>query len=175
MINLNLLPFSTKRQIAKDIRWIGLANNLILIAGTLLVVSILLTAGHKYLGCQTQQIERISTSGQEEAQVQEINDKMKQVEVIQRDYVKWSRVISNFLKLIPDGNSLHNLQFDQEKQAIFITGLAQTRDDFLNLQTKLEESDLITEIKFPISNLLYQTDINFTLEGKLNLWGINNQ
>ena len=169
MINLNLLPFSTKRQIAKNIHWIRLTNNFVLIAGVLLVLSILLAAGQKYLDYQTKRIEQINTGNQEEAQVQMINNKMEEVEVVQRDYVKWSRVISNFLQLIPNGNSLHNLQFDKEGQTIFITGLAQTRDDFLNLQTKLEESDLITKIKFPISNLLYQTNINFTLEGQLNL------
>ena len=169
MINLNLLSFSSKRQIAKNIRWIELTNNLILIAGVLLVVSILLVAGQKYLDHQTKQIEQISTGSQEGLQVQLINNKMKEVEAVQQDYVKWSRVMSNFLKLIPDGNTLYNLQFDKKKQTILMTGLAQTRDDFLNLQTKLEESDLITKIKFPISNLLYQTNINFTLEGQLNL------
>jgi Tfp pilus assembly protein PilN len=169
MIRLNLLPNSTKRQIAKDIRQIGLINNTIVITIVLVLISIAMLASQRYLSYKTESINQVEEASSQELSVSQINRTIAEVRVMQQDYVKWSRIIQNFLVLIPENNKLHGLKFDKTNRKLYIQGLATTREAFLDLEENLEASDLVIDLKSPISNLLHQVDINFNLEATLNL------
>ena len=169
MIRLNLLPKTTKRQITKDIRQIGLINNAIVITIVLVLISAGMLASQRYLSYKTELINQVEEASSEELSVTQINKTITEVRVMQQDYVKWSRIIQNFLALIPEDNKLHGLRFDKANKKLYIQGLSTTREAFLDLEENLRASDLIVDLKSPISNLLHQTDINFSLEATLNL------
>lgn len=135
----------------------------------LAVISMTLAGSQKYLNYKLEAINSAETASAEEINAAEVNKKMSEVGVVQADYVKWSRILQNFLRLIPEGNQIHKIYFDKDSQKLTVQGLAATRDNFLELENNLKESDLATEIKSPISNLLYQSEINFSLEAKLNI------
>lgn len=50
---------------------------------------------------------------------------------------------------------------------VVLSGLAQTRDDLLNFQKQLQDSQMLDTITFPISDIIRSTDIHFTMNGKL--------
>ena len=64
------------------------------------------------------------------------------------------------------GITLFNLQTGKNGQ-IRVSGKAEARHDLLEFEKKLRESGRFQEISFPFSNIIRETDINFTLEGKL--------
>ena len=169
MAELDLLDNSIKKQIAKDIQSISLVNNMILLTIVLFAISVVFLGTEKYLNYQTTKIREIKTQNTEEARIGKINDKMEEVYSIQTDYVKWSQVLVDFSALVPEGNRLESVSLDKENQRLSVRGISKRRDDFLKLKKNLEKSNLVTELESPISNLLNQTNINFTLEAKLNL------
>lgn len=50
---------------------------------------------------------------------------------------------------------------------VAISGFAQTRDDLLNFQKQLQDSQMFENVSFPISDIIRSTDIHFTIRGKL--------
>ena len=169
MAELNLLDKTTKRRIAKDIQSISLVNNMILLTIVLLVISGVLFGTEKYLDYETVRIEEIGAQNVEESQIGQINNKMGQVSLIQADYVKWSKVLIDFSALVPGGNRLQTISLDKENQTLSMHGTSDQRDDFLKFKENLENSSLVSELESPISNLLHQADISFSLKAKLNL------
>jgi Tfp pilus assembly protein PilN len=166
MINLNLLPRETKRELNKNIQSIELANNIILLTITVFLVVVLLVVANNYLGYKMSKINVAVEAGSEEKEINALNSQMSQLEVIQRDYVKWSRVLKNLFKLIPEGNTLEKVFLDKDSGQIEITGFSEQRQNFLALKESLEKSDLFSEIQSPITNILKRDAINFSLKAK---------
>jgi len=169
LVDLNLMNHSKKKEIARDIRMILVINNLGIVVLAIIVAAALLFAGQFYLNYKVNQLERVDAATTYDNEITRINKKINQVELIQKDYVKWSRVLTNLLTIIPGGNTINGLRLDAGNNKLVIYGEAGTRDDFLKLKEALEGSDLISNLDSPISNILHQQDIKFTLEATLNL------
>ncbi|OIO16606.1 hypothetical protein COV56_01580 [Candidatus Kuenenbacteria bacterium CG11_big_fil_rev_8_21_14_0_20_37_9] len=169
MINLNLINNEKKKKISRDIHCIMIINGLAMLGLTIGIISILLYASNSYLGHKIDEMEKIGSKTSINSEIVAINQEMQHIDAVQKNFTKWSRVITNLMSIIPEGNTLHRANLDKKNNKIVINGLSKTRDTFLKLKEALEKSDLITDLNSPISNILYQTDINFTLEAKLNL------
>jgi hypothetical protein len=169
MITLNLLPREQRRQLKKDIRNIELVNNMVLITIVVALTSAIFFAAHLYLDYKTAEVEKVSPADIESSVVGKINSEIVRVEVLQRDYVKWSRVLSNYLSLVPEGNKIYNLNFNKTELTMVMTGFSETRSDFLMLEENLKNSDILSDLDSPISNLLHQSDITYTLRANLKL------
>ncbi|MFH1890819.1 MAG: hypothetical protein ABIJ91_04635 [Candidatus Kuenenbacteria bacterium] len=168
-VGLNLINQQTKKEIAKDIHLILVINNFGIIVLALAVAAIFLFCGQAYLNYRVEKIEKIDAVTSYDAEIANINRKINQVELVRKDYVKWSRVLVNLLSAAPEGNSIDSLMLDKKNNKAVINGRSETRDNFLELKDGLEHSDLISDLNSPISNILYQKDINFNLEATLNL------
>ena len=127
MTDLNLLDKETKRQIAKNIQSISLVNNMTLLAIVLIIVSGVLLGAEKYLDYQTAKIRAIKTQNTEEAQIAKINALLKEVNLIQAGYVKWSQALVTFSALVPEGNKLEKASFDKKNQRLSMRGLSNKR------------------------------------------------
>ncbi len=169
MTNLNLLPNATKRQIIKTIHYIQIVNNIIFLAIILTVISIILFANKSYLNFKMNKLSNITAVSEENKKISSINNTIQQINLVQQDYVKWSKILVDFFNLIPAGNQIQSLTFDKNKKILLLNGHANNRKAFLKLKNNLENFDLITKINSPISNLLHQTDFNFTLSAELKL------
>jgi len=51
--------------------------------------------------------------------------------------------------------------------SVMISGFAETRDDLLDFQKRLKDSQILETVVFPISDIIRSTDIHFTMNGKL--------
>lgn len=173
IINLNLLPLAERKETRKKINQIELANNGIAVTVVFLAVALVFFAGQKYLSSKVAEFEE--RTNDKDALVMLLNNKMSQLAVVQRDYVKWSNITADFLARIPTGNKLFSLNLDKTNQKLSLSGYAAKRADFLNLQSALGNCPLISDINSPISNLLRQTEINYTLDAKLNVTAVKTQ
>lgn len=48
-----------------------------------------------------------------------------------------------------------------------LSGFAQTRDNLVNFQKQLQDSQMLDAITFPISDIIRSADLHFTMNGKL--------
>jgi Tfp pilus assembly protein PilN len=168
-INLNLLRKSTKAEIAATIKYIKIANHIILLLIILSAATIILFLSQKSLIEKTKELNEITTPPEQKTIIAQINKNIGQLAQVQKDYIKWSRVLKNFFELTPPGIKLQSVRFDKENNIIYISGNAEKRDNFLKYKENLERADMIDKINSPISNLLHRTSFNFNLTAELKL------
>ncbi|MBI3290880.1 PilN domain-containing protein [Candidatus Falkowbacteria bacterium] len=172
MITLNLIPPAKKQElklmnfyiiIKNLVIWVLLLS--ILIAITLLMTKAVLQSHFNQIVDQTTLTTRYATTfGQE---VKEFNSRIKTVAGIQAENISWARFLVELALLVPDKISVNNLTIKDDN--ILLNGLAETRDDLLNLQDSMENSDLFSAVDIPLDNLLKKEDVSFTLKAKINL------
>jgi len=169
MIELNLLPRAIKKQIAKRTQYVAMINNALILTTVFLIVSAMMLASQQYVAYEA----KIASENNEQMTgpdgIEEINNLMSEVSAVQKDFVKWSRILNDFLALLPTGNTIQSINLDKEQGTMTMSGWAKTRDDFLQLKTNLENSQMLSGTESPISNLLHRTDVDFTIRAKLNL------
>ena len=168
MSNLNLLPKTIKKQIILKIRYIQITDNAILLSLVITFIAISLFSAQLILNNKTRKLKIIDNTSTESQKIAQINKSISSVITVQKNYVKWSSLLKQFFELIPPGVKMQTINFDNQNKIIKLNGHAENRDDFLQLKKALEDSSLIKKVESPISNLLHQTDFNFTLTAKLN-------
>jgi len=102
-------------------------------------------------------------------EIRAINAQVSEIDKVQTGFIQWSHVVSELSSQIPVGNSLTTMQFDINTLDVLIAGQSLTRFDLLALEKKLKSSPYLTDIKSPLSNLLFPFNIAFTFSAKLNL------
>jgi|SRR6185503_5151561 len=74
----------------------------------------------------------------------------------------WSKVLRAFATHIPDGVSIRALSTDYAKAEIEIRGVAETRDQVIQLHDNIErDTDNFLNIDYPLENISQPTDVNF--------------
>jgi Tfp pilus assembly protein PilN len=175
-ILINLLPPQRRREI-KNLRLIGI----VLKIGTMALFALFVLASFSYaclyfIGIEEksldQEIVRFKQT-QSYRETQEAQDSL-------REYNKISRKVKNGLKkqkkywdiiyeinsTVPNDVVLTNFMVSEEG-IVSLKGLAYTRDDFLAFKAGLEESELLTNLKSPISNLVMDKDVNFEFTAEI--------
>lgn len=179
MISLNLLSPAKKKKL-KERLTLHLLKNISYIVVIFIVFMVGILLGTKFIlerkltNIENEVNQTILTlpTGEEvplSSTIQEINKKIKFFEGIQKDCIKWSNYLADFTELIPENITLTQLSLNQESEEIQINGLALLRDDFLRFKNNLENSQILTELVSPVSNLIKREDVNFTLSGKMVL------
>jgi len=168
-INLNLIGSKKKNEIKKNSRYIEIINNLAILTMVIALSSLLLFVSSKYMDYKIQSIENINSITGVDAEIVKINEDLSEIEKIQSNYIKWSRVLVNLLSLIPEGNTINKLKLDKINNKMHLSGNSQKRDNFLELKSNLENSDMLSNIESPISNLLRRENIDFSLSADLKL------
>lgn len=174
MLALNLINPNIKKEILKE-KIISLIRDvLFLLLFITLINGLFLELSNHYLVENFREIKKQKEAIQIQNQpfnqdVSTINQKLKNISTIQNEYTKWSDFLVALNKNIPAGIVLNQFSFDKKNNFLELNGTAATRDDFLILKKQLEESNLIKNIKSPLTNLLYQTNVKFNLNGEINL------
>lgn len=175
MIELNFLP-QTDQKVSKQKYLLAMLKQVIVWFNlTVLIVGILLLWSKFFL-------ERNLASWQEQSilvaqnrlsmadQVENLNKDIRDLNTIQEDYVVWSNVITEIAQLVPPGNRIDELRIDTNGNTFKLSGFSSTRNNLLQLEENLEESDLIgKDFKSPLSNLLSPRDIEFEFSGSFVL------
>lgn len=99
--------------------------------------------------------------------VKEVNNKISSVRLIQADYIFWSRLFYDLDSRIVKDISFSYMSVNEKN--LKIRGRAKTRDSLLAFKEGLNKSDIISEINFPMSNILEKENIDFEISAKINL------
>ncbi|MFH1610765.1 MAG: hypothetical protein ABIA91_02635 [Patescibacteria group bacterium] len=172
MITLNLATSKIKKKISREIIFSLVKDVLLLILFAVLTNATFIFISHEMLNKDFERIKNqknlIRMHNQPfSIEVAEINRRMTKINKIQGAYTKWSEIIIKLNRIIPKDVKVSNMEFDKEKDKFLISGTAKYRQDFLNLKESLKKSNIVFDISSPLSNLLNQEDLNFSLTGSL--------
>lgn len=96
--------------------------------------------------------------------IKEINDlnlKINTADDIQKKFIPWSEILTDFTKTVPSQVEIHSIKIDNKNW--IIAGEAKNREILLEFKGGLEKSKYFSEIKSPITNLLQKENIEFEL------------
>jgi Tfp pilus assembly protein PilN len=97
----------------------------------------------------------------------DLNKNLQDVQRIQDDFVKWSSILIDVNRAIPENIELTSLVMEKSTRIFTMSGRAQTRDNFLKLKANLEALPYFDELKSPLTNLLLKEDVQFEFTGKI--------
>ncbi len=97
--------------------------------------------------------------------VKDLNDKVFLLESSQKNIAPKSAIVKNILSRKPDKITLSEFIFDKNK--ISIHGFSDTRDNMLGFINSLKEEKSFKKVESPISSLLKEKDIEFSVNIEL--------
>ena len=98
----------------------------------------------------------------------EINNQIEYIKNIQKDFVNWSDFFIFLSTIKPKGIIYKQIKVSKNENLALISGIAETRDNLLNLKKIIEESDILSKAELPFSVLLEKSDINFEIKATIN-------
>lgn len=72
-------------------------------------------------------------------------------------------VVSEVVSAIPEGLTISSLRLSVDKKNLVIDGQAETRDIFLEAIKRLRDSPSVSNVVSPLSNIIRERDITFSL------------
>ncbi len=171
MITLNLLSaeYKEKIKLRKIYRQINNFLSLILIflilaSIILLVAKIVLQNNFNELVSINNLVKQNKPAVSEEAK--KLNIEIKAANQIQKRFIPWPKIISNFTNAVPDNLEIRSLKI--EPAGWLITGEVKNRETLLKFEDDLNKLGYFKTIKSPITNLLKKENIDFELEASPN-------
>ncbi len=172
MLKLNLLPPAEK----KKLKLAELQKRIYLLflwLGAILIVFIaLLIAAYFNLEIILNEqedliIEREADQKNQEIalikqRVDQVSQRLSVVDNKQQGFISWTSALLGLSRIVPDGVYLTGFNYQKTGGKLDISGHARTRDDLLLFESRLEQSDYFAEVESPLSNIIKQTDINFS-------------
>jgi Tfp pilus assembly protein PilN len=102
-----------------------------------------------------------------EQKIQTANTLISNTAGILKNSPQWSILIGELKGKIIDGITINSLNMPSAESAITITGMAQNRQILNNFRDKLKSSEMLTNIKLPLTNLEQREGIPFTISFQL--------
>lgn len=176
---INLLPKDEQHQLKLDI-----VNHQLRMFWTIIVISVLLFVG---LGFATQQYLKLSVKrvDQEIAQnkakletadikalqqqVIKLNQNIKEIKSVRAQQYKWSEVLLEIARVMPDEVQLNSIQIKRATGEIVILGQAEDRETVIEVWSQIKKSSMFKDVNFPLPNLEQPVNGNFTYTFFINL------
>ncbi|MBU4360346.1 PilN domain-containing protein [Candidatus Parcubacteria bacterium] len=174
MIILNLLPATDKKQIVNHYLILLIKDIVFSFLLICTVLAILFLICHfllikNFISISQQNLSVMTKTNLITGNIRQINSELKSLEKIQDQYTNWVQFITNLNAQIPtDKIQITKLNIDKHQQTLKLEGKTIKRDAFLDLKQNLENSKMFSSIKSPLSNLLSNKNLNFSLEIKFN-------
>lgn len=169
MLFPNLLPPNRKQKIKEkqDFRYFVIISlKWFSIPVVLLIFSILVNLYSWFVKISLKnEIDESSTilveqDGQIPDVLNKFNKQANTLEAFSLQEIKWSRFLSDLTSKAPAGIYFNSIVLDSERK-INLTGFALTREDVLVLEKILAETDYVSELYSPFSNVTKPTNISF--------------
>ncbi|MBU2028379.1 PilN domain-containing protein [Patescibacteria group bacterium] len=90
------------------------------------------------------------------------NAQVEQLGKIQKGQLYWSVILEKLNQIIFSGIKIDNLS--TKNYQVFLTGVADNRDDLVNFKEKLTEESCFTEVDFPLANLMNKEQAVFQMQ-----------
>ncbi|MBU4216907.1 hypothetical protein L6270_03710 [Candidatus Parcubacteria bacterium] len=172
MITLNIISPELKNEIKLKYIYRIIGKSFILIGVFLGFYAIILVSSRIVLSSYLSEVSQMNSTTNESTNntvkaVNDVNKKLKEVAVIQKDEISWL----NLLELISQNTSkdikYNKISMDRNN-GLSLTGQSKTRDGLIKIKKFLDESAFLSDVDFPISNLLEKENINFNISAKIN-------
>ncbi len=174
MLSLNLVSQKLKEEIKlRHVYKLLLQINFVLIIATIFIAIIILVAkiilqnNFNKVVAETTLIARDSQG--RNFKIREINAHLNQVADIQGNFVPWSFVLENIAGYVNNDVVFYLLKLDRETQLIELRGMSGTRQSLLTLKEGIQNSEMFSDIDFPLKNILEKSDIDFIIKAHVNL------
>lgn len=179
MIFLNLLPEEQKKEIEYEKTNITLISAFIIVflvlvglISSLFLAKSTLNKNLESLNNQKESYEKLFSAKDNkeiEETISSLNKLSTTVIQINNLQIHPSYLISEIARITPNKIKYTSLTIDKEKLLLGLSGTAVSRDDLLNLTKSLEDSNLFSEVKAPLSNITSPENIDFTIETKISI------
>jgi Tfp pilus assembly protein PilN len=180
MLRLNLLSEEAKKEVKfKRLYALIIRVDLLLLASAFCLVvafsgaKLLLKSNFKEFSGK-ESLLKISSQDYNE-KIRQINEQLKTVTQIQKEFIYPSLLIKELTDRIPEGIYLSYIKTDINQQVLRIIGRAAKRENFLALKQDLATSLVFAEIDSPLQNILQKEDIDFEMSIKLDLSKLNTE
>jgi len=178
MINLNLLSLKDKEKIKIEKNFLLIKNVVFVVSLALAIIIVSLLSTRIILNIyikdfdKTIENEEILLSSTKRASLEkstkDLNSQLNTIESIQKEYVKWSNLLTELTKIVPGGVKINSLELNKNNKKVNITGVSINREVLLEFQNNLKNSNYFTNITSPISNLLVRENVEFQFTGELS-------
>jgi len=178
MLNLNLLSLKEREKIRLEKNFLLTKNIVFVISLALIIIIISLLATTIILNLYKKdfdktienEIDLLSSTKSEslEKSTRELNTQLNTIESIQKEYVKWSNLLTELTKVVPGGVKLNSIELNKNSKKVNITGVSKNREVLLEFQNNLKNLNYFTNITSPISNLLVRENVEFQFTGELS-------
>lgn len=170
LISLNLLPKKERKKIALESIYNFIVRQSLFVIILLFSVTIGVWQVHSRLENTIKKINQTFEEKNEKnkllnQEVELLNKTIDQIAKTQAGYFVKSKILIDFAKSVPRGVVITDFVWTDTNE-VSIDGVYKNRDNLLRFKTNLEGS-FLTNIQFPISNLLKQTDGSFSIHGTL--------
>ena len=178
MNNLNLLPPEEINKLEAK-QFIGLLRNfsiwilffliifIIFLSSIIFYFSIILKAQNELIEIRKNN-ERTQYLTEIEDKIKELNKNLIKIRLKQKEMIIWTPIIEELSEIIPTGIYLTDLSYQESLEKLSLRGIANTRENFLNFQDRLNKSSCFEEIEAPLSNLIKKNNVDFVFNIKMN-------
>jgi len=172
MLKLNLLPPEEKKRLELDRLGrllasfsvhlaIGLAIFVLILVNAYFCIRILIKAQNDLVEVR-QNDEKAQHQVKVESEIKQANQQARQIYIKQAGLTILTPILEEVSKIVPSGIYLTGLSYQAAENQINLSGRANNRDRLLAFEDSLKKSPHFREIEAPLSNLIKQTDINFS-------------
>jgi hypothetical protein len=109
-----------------------------------------------------QELERVEWFKEE---MRVINEKIKNQNNYLKNRIYFSNIIERIAKALPENLKLNTFSTTLNEKGVvkvFVSGFALQREDLVALKERLEKEESISEVSFPASNWVKESNINFS-------------
>jgi len=174
-ICINLLPEEKKNKIKRKKRISTIIKQEILFLSAIFFLIVILFDINFILKFQLNSLEKNYSLEQSQSKYQELKkyeDKFKKINLktvllydIEKDQLYWSRIFYELDKIIPDGILINNISNSGYK--VSLAGKSVKRENLLKFQENINASQCLSDVNFPLSNLVTKENVNFQIDFKI--------
>ncbi|MBI5465876.1 MAG: hypothetical protein HY974_01150 [Candidatus Kerfeldbacteria bacterium] len=178
MISLNLISPSQKEYLRYEYLYLHVRTVTVLLLTFTVIVSALFLAARLLLQDNFASILTTTTlvndkNRNADREIKDLNKNLKEVKSVQADFIKWSTMLTNLHRAIPENIEVTYLNLEKKTKIFNLNGRALHRDDFLKLKASLSELPYLEELSSPLTNLLKRDDVDFQFTAKIKSSAIN--
>lgn len=172
MITLNIISPELKNEIKLKYIYQVIKGSLLLISVFLVFYAVLLVSSKYVLKSYLKEISQRSYTANDSTNktvmaVNDVNKKLNEVAVIQKDEINWLNLLELISKNTSSDIKYNKISMDKNN-GLVLSGQSKTRDGLIKIKKFLDESAFLSDVDFPISNLLEKENINFNITAKIN-------
>ncbi len=168
-VTINVLPDSQKEKVVQEKKFYFVLQMGFSLITALMVLLVVLFAIQLVLGIEYQAAKQSALganqlsedTNQSENFLKEVNEYAKKIDKIDSEITHWSRLLVRLSEICPAGIRISSIH--TEDYHLKISGIAETREAFLDFQDKLENEGF-ENISSPISNIVSPKNFSFDIE-----------